>query len=955
MGVVAEQKLLEREVELGVARELIAGAKAGGGALALVEGAPGVGKTRLLREVSVLAREAGLEIAGARASELERDFAFGVVRQLFEPRVSGMLTERRQRLLAGAAGLTTPSFDALEPDGMGPRGEDLHSVLHGLYWLTANLAAEAPLAIIVDDAQWGDAPSLRFLTYLSNRLDGLPLFLAVGMRTSELASELDVLDELATNPMTRLIRPRPLSAAAVDELIRDALGADPDPSFSAACFEVTKGNPLLVREVLAVLSAEKTVPGAAQATTVRQVAPRSVARSVARRFRRLGPEAGELARAVSVLGDGAPLHAAARLARLDAAAAAEAADALAQVDILRSDALEFTHPLIRAVVYSELSPLQRGVQHRAAADILAKQGSRDDEVALHLLVCRPDGDPWVVSVLRRAARRALTQRARDVAATYLERALAEPPPAEERGQVLVELASVELISFRLTGLDHLREALELADDPRSRGIVALQLGRYLFAWGMFAEADKVFEDALEGLGGKDPKLGEQLEAQRLCLGLMDPSVGTLVTDARAASLIEHSDRVSDPVMLAGLGTTAAFRTPPARTGADLAERALTSGRLPVEDPPIIYGAAVIALVFADRLEQAKTIVDQTLAEAFRRGSFFGQGLAFTVRALVEVRLGSIVAAEADARSAFRGMNEAPVQDLGQDLRLLAPWVLVALTDCLIERGELQEASRLLEQYPLAGSCPILLRIVLPAGEHGPLRLARTARRKGSRDLRECGRRLETRVGSQPGLIPWRAALAPALAAAGEREEARALAHQEIGLARAFDVPRELGIALRAAGLVEHDAEGIELLREAVNVLEAGPAELEHARALTDLGAALRREGHRSEAREPLRAGLGLAQQCGATALAERAHGELLATGARPRRFVRSGVDALTVSERRVADMASERLTNRDIAQALFVTEKTVEAHLHNTYQKLDINSRSELSETLARPEAVAIH
>jgi DNA-binding CsgD family transcriptional regulator len=231
---------------------------------------------------------------------------------------------------------------------------------------------------------------------------------------------------------------------------------------------------------------------------------------------------------------------------------------------------------------------------------------------------------------------------------------------------------------------------------------------------------------------------------------------------------------------------------------------------------------------------------------------------------------------------------------------------------------------------------------------GRLRIAQGRVDEGIAHFRECGRRLEELETRNPGLVPWRANLAPALAANGQPEEALALAYEEIELARAFDVPRELGMALRAAALVEGGELSIDLLREAVAVLERSPAELERARALTDLGGALRRAGRRSAAREPLRTGMDLAQRCGATVLAERAHRELVASGARPRRLVLRGVDALTASERRVAEMASEGLTNREIAQALFVTEKTVEGHLGHSYRKLGIHSRSELPSGLAR-------
>jgi DNA-binding CsgD family transcriptional regulator len=183
----------------------------------------------------------------------------------------------------------------------------------------------------------------------------------------------------------------------------------------------------------------------------------------------------------------------------------------------------------------------------------------------------------------------------------------------------------------------------------------------------------------------------------------------------------------------------------------------------------------------------------------------------------------------------------------------------------------------------------------------------------------------------------------------EREEARRLGSEEVELARQWGAPRALGKALRTAGLVEGGEAGLSLLRAAVDVLQDSPALLERARALTELGAALRRANRRAEAREPLRQGLEVAHGCGAKPLAQRAHTELVATGARPRRLALSGVEALTPSERRVADMAADGMTNRDIAQALFVTPRTVEVHLSNAYRKLGISARSQLSDALAGP------
>jgi DNA-binding CsgD family transcriptional regulator len=192
-----------------------------------------------------------------------------------------------------------------------------------------------------------------------------------------------------------------------------------------------------------------------------------------------------------------------------------------------------------------------------------------------------------------------------------------------------------------------------------------------------------------------------------------------------------------------------------------------------------------------------------------------------------------------------------------------------------------------------------------------------------------------------------------LAALDEPGEARRLLDEELESCRRFDSPRALGIALRAEGLLQGGVDGIETLRESTSVLAGSEAKLEHARALVALGVALRRGRRVADAREPLREGLGIARSCGAVPLAEEAHEELTATGARPRKIVRGGAEALTATERRVAGMAARGMANKEIAQELFVTVRTVEAHLHHAYQKLDISSRGELAEALAVGDAPA--
>ena len=270
-----------------------------------------------------------------------------------------------------------------------------------------------------------------------------------------------------------------------------------------------------------------------------------------------------------------------------------------------------------------------------------------------------------------------------------------------------------------------------------------------------------------------------------------------------------------------------------------------------------------------------------------------------------------------------------------------------LIEGLIERGELRAAEAELEAAGWTEGLGDSVTGALVAAARGRLHVAAGRPETGLADLLAAGERLEALGCAGPGVYPWRSQAALAQISLGDPDPAPA--ERELVLAREFGAAGPIGVALRALGLVAEarSTGGVPLLREAVEVLAGSAARLEHARALADLGAALRRASRRAEAREPLRAALDVAHRHGARALAERAHTELVASGARPRRVLLSGVDALTPSERRVADMAAAGRTNREIAQALFVTARTVEGHLTHVFQKLGIESRAELASALS--------
>jgi ATP/maltotriose-dependent transcriptional regulator MalT len=308
------------------------------------------------------------------------------------------------------------------------------------------------------------------------------------------------------------------------------------------------------------------------------------------------------------------------------------------------------------------------------------------------------------------------------------------------------------------------------------------------------------------------------------------------------------------------------------------------------------------------------------------------------RSFVHLRIGNLADAEVDARVALETGPRPPGFNAAR--------ALAVLLETLAERGELDAAEAANERYRLAEQFPTMVHGGWLLAARGRLRLAELRPAAALDDLLAAGDLL-TRARNRTATTPWRSDAALAQLALGAQAEARTLAAEEVTLAQAYNAPRTLGIALRAAGLAEGGSRGIELLRQAVCVLERSAARLEHARALTDLGASLRRAGQRADSREILRPALDLTHRRGAHALSERARTELIAAGGRPRRLVLSGLDSLTASERRVGQLAATGLANRDIAQQLFITTRTVEGHLTHVYQKLDITSREQLTDALA--------
>jgi DNA-binding NarL/FixJ family response regulator len=798
-----------------------------------------------------------------------------------------------------------------------------------------NIASVRPLVIVVDDVHWADQPSRRWLAYLAPRVEGLALSLLVALRPAEPASREGPMLALRAEAEA-VVRLGPLSADAVGAIVRDTVSEASD-ELCAAVAHASGGNPLYVRELLRVVQLDGGPVAERDPAALLVRAGEGVAQHVAARIRRLDPGALRFAQALAVLGDGCELRHAAAVADLEMEAAVRMAAALVRVEVLAKDeAPRFLHPIVREAVEASLVSDERDSAHRAAARLLHMDRAAPGKVAAHLMCVRPAGDSWVLARLREAARVAIERGAPQAGAELLRRALAEPPSAAERIAVLREAGSAESLAGSEMACARLEEALSLAVDLRERAEIALELAEAYASVFRWADAFDVSERALAELGEADEALAGRLEGELVVAGLRDARRASQVPPVLERLSARQLQGAAAEAHAVARGMAALWMAgEPAEEVALPLQAALARAGPRVENWDV-RAPGLWVLIHAEGFDAVTQVLEGMRAEVHRSGSVRGLFVTYVTLGLLKLRLGALPDADAAARV---GLHVAQAADFAHGL----PLVATVLADIAIEAGELDEAEALLELPPE-------LRTVWIPAARGRLRLAQGRPADALADFEACRALLSAEVWGvemrDNGYVHARSGAAQALLRLGEHERARELAQAELADSRAFAAPRALGIALRVAGLACGGEQGLELLAESTAVLRSSPALLERAHSLSELGAALRRAGQRAAARDPLAEALDLAARCGARPLAVRAREELKATGARPRREWRTGVEALTPSELRVARLAAEGKTNREIAHALYVTPKTVEGHLARAYGKLEITGRTELAQAL---------
>lgn len=882
--------LFERDQEITTAEQAVT-ALCGGtdgkgpatGGLLLFSGEAGVGKTALLGEARRLAAEQrDCAVLSARGSEQTQTLPFHVVRQLLQPALAPLEEQERRRMLGDWYDIAGPALGMAPPTG--PQA-DPQGVRDGIDWLVMQLAmARGRLLLVVDDAHWVDAASLSWLTSFALRLADLPVLLVIAYRPDELPQHSPGFRALVTGRGNRPVTLHPLTPGAVAEMVRTAMGREADDPFCREVWAVTGGNPYEAVELVAKARDRSLQPLEESAALLRELGAAARGSGLVARLERLGNPTTRFAWGASVLGTEISVRVAAMLAGMSPAEGAVCADRLREARILTGATdLEFVHPLIATAVYRAIPAAARTAMHGLAAWAVTNAGHGAAAASRHLLEVHPEGDADLVRQLRDAAREHLAVGAPEAAQRCLERALAEPPPEEERASVLYELGCSALLTSPPTTINHLRSALSLAGLPKDLRVDATYRLSQAYAHNsQLNEAAKVVAEHADHTPDGPGRMRLQA-AHYLWKGIQLEEEGAHERYREIAELTRHlaGRDNSERALLALRAFDAMIHAEDAIQVAELADRALVNGRLAdgmgwtntewgFELPSIIG----ITYAYTDRLDRAEELFTEAVRE-FEISGWRGAHLAFAHEflGLVHRRRGDLERAEGFLREGLRLADRlgpgVPIQWDGTCM----------LIDTLLARGRLEEAQAMAERYSFGPPYPQAMVMPDAACVVGRLLLALGRTKEAVAELEAAGHRLEKRGRHNTLWAPWALDLATAVAPE-EPERARELADRAVRYAVRFGTETAMGEALRrAAPLAEEPEEALSRLEKAVRHLAGSPCRHEYALALVDHGMALERAGRRAEAVEPLREGLRIAGECAADGLAGRAREALALVGA----------------------------------------------------------------------------
>ncbi|WP_424217527.1 helix-turn-helix transcriptional regulator (plasmid) [Streptomyces sp. BI20] len=924
------QELFGRNEEAGIITGVLDSARAGSGAVALVEGFIGTGKTSLLRWAEETARERSMIVLSATASATEERFPLGVVHQLL-----GTLPE------------TARGWErAFASCGAGPNGAPVdpdYPLLAELFSALAGAARRAPVLLTVDCVQHADRQSLLWLGFLARRLEHLPVALVATKRCGEPTRDPHLLVEFGEGIRPdRHIHLHDLSTSAAVDLAA-ALGDHGRESVDALIAD-TGGNPYLLTERL------RTTPAGAGGETPEGVGADgrrplpAVRERILCLLRRLDPHGLDVARAVSALTGPVDVGLLARLCGVSAQDACRCLNRLTESGLLDPHDTRFRHPLLAGLLYQDIPCAERAELHRAAARCLRERGAPAPEVAAHLVRAHRLDEPWMAPLLLDVARGAL---GRDPAGArrLIEKAVLYGGPeadGDAEGLRIEALTSLDLPAAARALTAHAAGAR----DPGERLRRSLRLADALLRLDEPTRARRVLEEVRREDVPRDPAELARLHRALTHLRLHEGTAGAPAPEAGTPEAgTPEADGTPDGLGARGPEGDRLERVLLARTAAGdsapavrrIADRILSVPRAPHGSPSWYH--ALLALLWAGDVDGAGRHMAAEVRLARAEGAVPRLAEALAVRALVRLHRGALAEAEHDAREAAELLTR-----IGAGRHHVGALARSVLIDVALEKDDVARAGALVDEVPVgAGDRP---------GTWWHLHLAHSAARalgrlgKAPQGLALIGyvaEELARRGVVNPAVLPWRSTRAALEMELRDVTGARRTAREETELARRWDAPFALGRALVAQAAAGTGQEALRWAGQAADLLEPEPAPLLFAQALFAAGCAHRRGGRAGRARELLHRANEVGISLGADGLVRAVQRELRDAGGRPDPRKASAESLLTPTERLVSDLAARGMSNRSIARSLKVSLRNVESHLTHSYRKLRISGRAELT------------
>ncbi|MET9914474.1 AAA family ATPase [Streptomyces sp. NPDC006476] len=950
--------LFGRSRELGILSKSIRGSA--GHYLTVLLGPPGSGKSALLAAASVQAAHDGISVLHTRRRESSLSDSYSTIRDLFQPLNLANSDPQRPALFDHRARtaldrLASGSIDAGRLNGFTEQqtsdvaASDDYRMLDGLRRVVTQLAAQRPVALMVDDAHWSDADSLDWISFLARRGATQRFHLMVTVCDLHMTGRRE-LTELLRIPGTQLIRLSPLGTDDVAQAVEDALGRPADEPFTRSCAEVTGGNPQFLRLLLNAIAAEGLKPHRDATGRVRQIGYDIIASAMSHYFDRFPPHVRAMALAMAVLDRYPQVHPEpsalseesceliGQLVGVSAHLVTEVMDRFREHDQLFLKAL----PAVSRAMLHSLPVDQRVRLREQAARLLLDSGHPVDSAARQLLQVDRHNEEWMTTALLVAAQEAELRGEPDCAVRYLKHALDSSP--SEQPCVHTELALAGLLAPKepQTAMDHLCHVMVRTDDVRIRAVAATRYGLTAISAGQAPLALCSVEQAMAALkaaAGPVPSAADHdllltLEWTLLTMGADHPILLAQTLAKPVHPNWQHSQTPVERQMQATHAFLTGLRGGPAAEVLNYLDRA-TNVR-DTETPFWTVTHTVLALLMVDEPGRALMSLRTPMALGPVPSGQWDNATAAGLRALAHYTAGDLPLVLDEAR-----LLTDRTENTGDDHRYAM--LRIAHASVLIEQNAPQQAEALLNDTVVNEDSFVQLSLLL---------LTRAKAKGGQGDLhsayalvQRCRRIMERAGVTDPALVPWRPYAVSLLLRLDRAKEAAKLAEEGLAQAQLRNTPRVLGTALTSWAAVTDGTRRTDFLRQALLAFKDSSARLQHARTAYLLGTTLLREGDPAEACELLRSAGNLAWSCGAKPLARSAD-HALATAAPPPPTT-SGVRKLTTSEFRVAALAARGASNREISEALFVSVHTVEGHLTSVYRKLGTSSRSALPAALA--------